>query len=392
MYKQVLEGFEYTSGPTGEAAAVLAHSQKIKAAKQQELCREWHEEVFDKIQDRLQAQLETRGPASISTRLQRNMQEYLHATNTKTSIFRDVIIEQDYNPLAALDSTIKVSTGDLRDPLAKDLAKRAYEESLLTGRRSSSIPRQMSKSSLDIKMWDNLHIHATPYGHCVDKDGNYIVRPMSQGAQRLRASHIPLDHYNVATGREVVDAELPAGKKSVPGPEMRRGRQNLFDVMQNACGQRPDFTGGDLWLEYRGKATPAGPEMRRGRQDLFETFQQRSNAYEPGASMVGDLWLEHKGKRDVPGPDKRRNRPDMATTLRMNSAPPSSRVGDLWLEHKGKGIPDHMPDHVMHEIVTDRVVAPTVVKPPLRPPHRNQISSITPADGFMVGATPTMKI
>ena len=36
---------------------------------------------------------------------------------------------------------------------------------------------------------------------------------------------------------------------------------------------------GDNWLEYKGRAVPPGPEKRRGRQNLTETFQQTSNPY-----------------------------------------------------------------------------------------------------------------
>ena len=37
---------------------------------------------------------------------------------------------------------------------------------------------------------------------------------------------------------------------------------------------------GDSWLEHKGRAMPPGPEKRRGRQNLNETLQQTSNPYE----------------------------------------------------------------------------------------------------------------
>ena len=39
------------------------------------------------------------------------MDAYLHTTNTKIAVFRDVIIESDYNPLTAKDASIRVPTG-----------------------------------------------------------------------------------------------------------------------------------------------------------------------------------------------------------------------------------------------------------------------------------------
>jgi len=39
------------------------------------------------------------------------MNAYLHTTNTKLGVFRDVIIESDYNPLAAQEASIRIATG-----------------------------------------------------------------------------------------------------------------------------------------------------------------------------------------------------------------------------------------------------------------------------------------
>ncbi len=39
------------------------------------------------------------------------MDDYLNTTNNKIAVFRDVIIEADYNPLAANEASIRVPTG-----------------------------------------------------------------------------------------------------------------------------------------------------------------------------------------------------------------------------------------------------------------------------------------
>ena len=72
------------------------------------------------------------------------------------------------------------------------------------------------------------------------------------------------------------------------------------------CTTTPSFcvrtqtgqVGGDLWMEHKGKANVPGPEQRRGRADLKEIVQQSSNPYRDGRSL-GDNWLEAKGKRWV---------------------------------------------------------------------------------------------
>ena len=40
-------------------------------------------------------------------------------------------------------------------------------------------PGELGKNTLDTKLWSKLLISSTPYGHCMDASGNYIVRPTS---------------------------------------------------------------------------------------------------------------------------------------------------------------------------------------------------------------------
>ena len=40
-------------------------------------------------------------------------------------------------------------------------------------------PGPLGKPTLDNKLWGELLIAATPYGHCMDKAGCYKVRPSS---------------------------------------------------------------------------------------------------------------------------------------------------------------------------------------------------------------------
>ena len=56
-----------------------------------------------------------------------------------------------------------------------------------------------------------------------------------------------------------------------------------------------------------GKAKADGPEVKRGRADLAEVLWQNSNPYKDGRSL-GDQWLDAKGKQRVQGPEMRRGR------------------------------------------------------------------------------------
>jgi len=156
-----------------------------------------------------------RSVSDLEASLQAASQAYVQATNTKR-LFRDVIIEDDYNPLAPLSSSIRIPTSDLADPLLHDLLKTQAEKSLLPtcgGSSSSSMggrqgcvassggscggqPGQLSSKQgcqpvsscyglakatarpmLETARWAAGQIHATPYGHCIDDHtAEYIIR------------------------------------------------------------------------------------------------------------------------------------------------------------------------------------------------------------------------
>jgi hypothetical protein len=62
--------------------------------------------------------------------LQAASDAYVQATNTKR-LFLDVVIADDYNPMAPLARSIRVPIADLQDPLLHDLIKTQTEKNLL---------------------------------------------------------------------------------------------------------------------------------------------------------------------------------------------------------------------------------------------------------------------
>jgi len=61
--------------------------------------------------------------------------------------------------------------------------------------------QQLGKETLRTTMWDKLE--STPYGRNMDPAGNYVLKPSSERLVKLRASHIPMDHYDYPVGVEV---------------------------------------------------------------------------------------------------------------------------------------------------------------------------------------------
>ena len=61
---------------------------------------------------------------------------------------------------------------------------------------------------------------------------------------------------------------------------------------------------GDTWLESaKGKRPVPGPEVRRGRANLFDVLQMRPllDGATTGQQLTGDAWLDAKGRRWAAG-------------------------------------------------------------------------------------------
>ena len=48
--------------------------------------------------------------------------------NAKAGVFRDVILESDYDPLSALGHTFRIDTRQIEDPIKRDLTKTKKEK------------------------------------------------------------------------------------------------------------------------------------------------------------------------------------------------------------------------------------------------------------------------
>lgn len=336
MYADVLEGLSNTTGIMGDTQYSLEHNQRIKNTKKQELYDEWNTQVFDKMQQRLQGSLERQNDEALRERLSGQMEEYIHTTNTKLGVFRDVICEEEYNPLLAAQHTIRIPTGDIRDPLKRDLIKTQEEQMLMSG--GAYVQQPLGKHMLSTLQWGKLQIKSTPYGHCMDADGNYDVKHASEAELAARKSRVPMDHYDYPNRDNAVAAAEMGRQGKATAATMAGAGPGLFGVLQQTASPSPSAPDqpADRWLDYKGRGVPPA-EMRRGRRDLSEHIQQTSNPYVDGRSL-GDQWLEQKGKSMPAGPEQRRGRANLNEIIQQssNAYVDGRSLGDMWLEQKGK--------------------------------------------------------
>lgn len=95
--------------------------------------------------------------------------------------------------------TLRIPTGDIHDPVKRDLEKSVREkQQLMPSRRRT--PPVAGKETLSTTLWDKLE--STPCGHHMDHDGNYITKALTPEELLLRRSDVVFDDYNVITGEQ----------------------------------------------------------------------------------------------------------------------------------------------------------------------------------------------
>ena len=98
----------------------------------------------------------------------------------------------------------------LRDPVKLELQKAADEAATIPGQAMFGAAR-LGRDTLEPTLWDRLE--STPYGHFNKMMAAADGAPRGGSSQRSRVN---FDHYNVATGSEVMDRELPKPKRTFP--------------------------------------------------------------------------------------------------------------------------------------------------------------------------------
>ena len=93
--------------------------------------------------------------------------------------------------------TLRIPTGDIHDPVKRDLEKSLRERQQLMPRRLRT-PPVAGKETLNTTLWDKLE--STPCGHHMDHDGNYVTKALTPEELLLRRSDVVFDDYDVVTG------------------------------------------------------------------------------------------------------------------------------------------------------------------------------------------------
>jgi len=150
--------------------------------------------------------------------------KFLDITNKKPNIFRDTIIESEYDPLEPNRRAIKVTLDPtVRDPTIIDQQKLHEEEAMLNPNcRRPDL--STGKFTLPVTLWAAEKICSTSFGFTPDFDAFQETSPRGDGgirrskridSDRARHTNVVFDHYSFPTGKDAIDKEMPRGKRTI---------------------------------------------------------------------------------------------------------------------------------------------------------------------------------
>ena len=164
---------------------------------------EWSNKVYDTIQYQIQNKLSKVTTDEIERRKNEQFDAFLAATNAKEGLYRDIIIESDYDPFVHKKDKLTYSTSNIRDPLKKPLIKEKEEidfrKTLFVDEphRVSAGPQKNGRETLDLKYWGV--VESTPYGH--------YSHEMPRKDETAKSS-VVFDHYNIDTSAATLNREF----------------------------------------------------------------------------------------------------------------------------------------------------------------------------------------
>lgn len=126
-------------------------------------------------------------------------------------VFRDIIIEAEYDPMSCHTNHIKYQNRIRHDPCKLELRQHAHKPMDAMGRSEFSKPRGTGVTPrLPVGLWDKLD--STPYG----RSEKLLPRLDAAASYRLH-NRVTQNEFQVERGRAVLQREIPLGKRCFYG-------------------------------------------------------------------------------------------------------------------------------------------------------------------------------
>jgi hypothetical protein len=194
--------------------SMSTHEETMQHRKRQQF-EQWNKNVFGEIQSQVVDVIGKIDSRELNRLKNEDYQKYLDITNRKSAIFRDTIIEGEYDPLEVNRRAPKLNLPILKDPTNVYAQKKAVEAAMLDVDHLLTKKQPVyGKYTLPTELWAAGKIEATPFGVTRARTG---ATGSAMNAMTHR-SKIQFDHFDFPRGKQALDAEMPLGKR--PGPGM----------------------------------------------------------------------------------------------------------------------------------------------------------------------------
>lgn len=205
-----IEQCQATLDGVDKALQLHDEAQRTKARRQFE---DWNANVHGKIQGIITSQVNAMDQKQLNALKNSDYAKFLDITNRKAAIFRDIIIESEYDPLEPNRRVVKAAPGKLKDPTLLVIQKGIDEASMLDIEPGKARARvRTGKDTLPVEQWASGKIEATPHGRFAKMMD--ISKNSSQRNAKMQ-SKVVFDHYSYPVGKEALDSEMPLGKKII---------------------------------------------------------------------------------------------------------------------------------------------------------------------------------
>jgi len=214
-----------------EVDELLQNKAEQDVMKCKEVHQVWEKEVYKRIEGQIAAQVGDQAGEEVHNRLCHQMDQYVEACESKPNgLFRDIIIESEYNPFESKRAVIKVDAqprGDkcwdgIKDPLNEQIEKVMEIHKNKTAADMPIKGKDPSKATLPLREWATGVIEDTPHGFAYklfEKSIREMDLTFEEKQQRAKRniSTLHMDHYRFPKGKAAMAAEYPKGKKCFPG-------------------------------------------------------------------------------------------------------------------------------------------------------------------------------
>jgi len=193
-------------GPVADIERMLTLKDVEAARRASASCKQWNEEVFERIQEQISDSLLRReASGTYNTRWRLAQDDYLRTLAKKEAgVFRDIVIESEYDPLDNATKGIKYSSAvvNRRDPLKTELRAMEMESRMVPGSAASRMAAEtaargtLGRECFDVKMWSS--VEATPYGHF----NKLELRPPASFKPSTTGERVLGNHYETRASRQ----------------------------------------------------------------------------------------------------------------------------------------------------------------------------------------------